>query len=746
MSDILAFQPGVSLDQGKYLLRSAVKPGRWSLTLHGIRAKDLAAVIIKTPIAQYRDSRFQTAWIRRTFQALGDLNHPSRARFLDWFEHEGRPFLVMQKVKGQSLEQQLQQGPLSEAVALQLIRQVAAGLAGVHSQGLIHRDIQPKNIIFRQGVGIPTLVDWGLQSVKTPMGHLAADNFTPFSAPEQLQGGDILKHRLDIYSLAATLYATVTGQAPLSAAKRHHKVPNPSPAALAGLIPPRQHQPRLSPDIEQAILQGMTLDPQQRPATLENWLNLFPLSQSLSATATNSAQKAQQSPGGGPFNQPVIEQNPGQIWATQPPPSQVSARQSPKTYPPAFSQTQPSEAISGTAQPSQQRSRSGAAKPGTAKPENSRTPKPTTPRVTTPSPALPQRPSSPKPHNSSATNPPGTNYVLGDRKTGVTPPQNNTPPPSEQPRETSPKLGTVKVQNSSRMKGSRTTGSPSQVTPSPKTMVGAAQSSTRKATIAPPHPLKRLASILILTGSIGLAGGLLLRVVTPGSVAGFSGLGRAQNFPEVDWPGQTEMDDLPEDIPQPEYSSDSWSDDGWDDAEDAWGETEEELPEVIFDSNQDDEPLDIPSEQINESERSPYYQTEEDYNEALNQPDDEGYSEEYYPGEQTDTNTNESYSDYPTGGEAYEAESSDYVDNYPAEAEQYPAETYEAEIAPEPSNEAESWGEDPWVEEPWIEEESAWQDPPPITANDFPPPELPPAYEEPIPQSAIPLPEDGNIL
>ena len=724
MSDILAFQPGVSLDQGKYLLRSAVKPGHWSVTLHGIRAKDLAAVIIKTPIAQHRHSRFQTAWIRRTFQALKDLNHPSRARVLDWFEHEGRPFLVMQKVKGQSLEQQLQQGPLSEAVALQLIRQVAAGLAGIHSQGLLHRDIQPKNIIFRQGVGIPTLVDWGLQSVQAPMGHLAADNFTPFSAPEQLQGGDILKHRLDIYSLAATLYTAVTGQVPLSAAKRHHQVPNPGPAALAGLIPPRQLQPHLSPAIEQAILQGMTLDPQQRPATLENWLHLFPLSKPHPVNAANSSPNSQTSNSGAPSNAPVLGQNPGQVWATQPPPSQVSTKQAPKTHPPAFSQTKPEETVSSGPQPSQRLSSRAA------------TPKPATPRPVTPSPALPQRPSSPKRPNPTGTNPPGTNYVLGDRRLGTTPPPSATPPPSEQRPSNGSKLGTVKVQNSSRGTDSLKTGNQSYATHSPKTMVGAAQSSSSKTIIASPRPLKRLASISILMGCIGLSGGLLLRILNPGSVAGFSGLGRAQTFPELDWPGQTEMDDLPEDVPQPEYSSDSWNDN-----EDSWNDTEEELPEVIFDSNLDEEALDIPSEQVDESERAPYYPPEEDYGEALTQSESEGYSEnegygeEYYPAEAENNGT---YNDYPASDEIYEAPP-EYVDDYPAETA-YPDETYEAEVAPEPSNEAESWSEDPWVEEEWQ------GSPPPITANDFPPPDLPPVYEEPIPQSAIPLPEDGNIL
>lgn len=703
MSDILTFQPGVSLAEGRYLLRSSVQPGRWSVTIHGIRATDLAAVIIKTPIAPQGQSRFQSAWMRRTFQALGGFNHPSRNRILDWFEQDGRPFLVMQKVKGPSLEQQLRQGPLSEAVALQLIRQIASGLAGIHSQGLLHRDIQPKNIILRQGVGIPTLVDWGLQRA-----HCPADKLTPFSAPEQLQGGDIFKHRLDIYGLAATLYAAITGQAPVHPAERQYQLPNPSPNDLAGLIPPRQLQPDLSPVTERAILQGMALNPAQRPATLENWLQLFPLSHSPGVVAQGrsphpSVGKSKEQRGT-TVNRPVTgSSNPGQVWVTQPPPSQVSARQAPATTSPAFSSGR-----SGSTPPHP------ASRPGKSAP-------PVTP-------ALPKRPS--------ASKPPGTNYVLRDAgatrqlgsaenllrdRQGTSNPKIISPAPSSaRPQAHRSRTGTVSPSHPSKNRSAPSEGF-LQTTDKAEAMVGATQQSKISSVSVPFQPMKRLTSISILMASIGLAGGLLLRVLNPGSVAGFSGLGRAQDFPETDWPGETQLDELPGDVPQPEYSSGSRE------------ALREALPEVLLEQSSEPDRFAAPSVTIAEPTRPLEEPIVQDYSDALQQfPDGENednsdWVNPSYPDEYSDS--------YPESEEGIAVEEGNYADAAP---ESFPSEEGWSE---------EGWSEESLSEESWEEDAAeTWQEPPAITADDFPEPDLPPIYEDPIPQGTNLPPAEEDVL
>lgn len=677
MSDTLTFQPGVSLNEGRYLLRSAGKPGRWSITIHGIRASDLTAVIIKTPLKNHGQYRFQSAWMRRSFQALRDLNHPSRARMLDWFEQDGRPFLVMQKVKGASLEQQLQKGPMTEAVALQLIRQVAAGLAGIHSQGLLHRDIQPKNIISRQGVGIPTLVDWGLQR-----GNGTPESLTPFSGPEQLWGKDIFKNRLDIYSLAATLYAAVTGQDPLHPAKRQHQVPNPDSAAPAGLILPSHLRPDLSSATENAILQGMTLDPTQRPATLESWLNLFPLTQSQ-ASDVSGRSPSPRTPQPSHFK--TGNSNSGQLWATQPPPSKVSAKQASGTFPPG------SSALSNRA--TSQKS---------------------------PAPSLPERPTSPTSSGgNSALGNPSESYP--SQRLGHLPASNATSHPSEWQQSRASKVGTVTPSSASKSMGLRSTDSSSYAS---NAMASAAQRSSPTASPAPFRSFKRLVSVSLLTASIGLAGGLLLRVLNPGSVSGFSGLGRVQDFPEADWPGKTQLDDIPEDVPQPEYSNDLWD------------EAEEEMPDLILDEDVvQDEVLAAPSEGFDDSDSASNL-TVEDYSEALEASGAEDYGNEAYSEDIYDDGQNAEYAEDPYSSEEEYVEQPYAGDDSAAIEEDYAGAEEDFNAGPE------DWSEDPWVEEA----PGDWSEAPSITADDFPEPDLPPTYDAPASQGVVPLPDEAAEL
>ncbi|NJN30781.1 MAG: hypothetical protein HC824_10425 [Synechococcales cyanobacterium RM1_1_8] len=92
---------------------------------------------------------------------------------------------------------------------------------------------------------------------------------------------------------------------------------------------------------------------------------------------------------------------------------------------------------------------------------------------------------------------------------------------------------------------------------------------------------------------MGFSGGLMVRLLNPDSVAGLSGLGRAQTFPAAEWPGQTALEDLPNDVPQPEWEAPE--------ARDVDGD----LPEVNWEADIEEVPLDIPSDQLEESVRSP---------------------------------------------------------------------------------------------------------------------------------------------
>lgn len=133
-------------------------------------------------------------------------------------EYQGLPYLVMPYLPGPSLEHRLQQkGKLAPVEALRIARQVAAGLAAAHEQGLIHRDIKPANIMLSGDTERAVITDFGLaraadDATLTQSGTLAG---TPqYMAPEQARG-DHTDTQSDLFSLGSVLFAMLTGEPPV---------------------------------------------------------------------------------------------------------------------------------------------------------------------------------------------------------------------------------------------------------------------------------------------------------------------------------------------------------------------------------------------------------------------------------------------------------------------------------------------------------------------------------------------------
>jgi WD40 repeat protein len=135
-------------------------------------------------------------------------------------EEQPVPYLVMEYVEGQTLQQKLEKtGPLPVKKILRIGYQVAAGLAAAHKQGLIHRDVKPSNILLENGVERVKLSDFGLaravdDASLTQSGLVAG---TPmYMSPEQAEARQV-DHRSDLFSLGSVLYALCTGHSPFRA-------------------------------------------------------------------------------------------------------------------------------------------------------------------------------------------------------------------------------------------------------------------------------------------------------------------------------------------------------------------------------------------------------------------------------------------------------------------------------------------------------------------------------------------------
>lgn len=202
---------------------------------------------------------------RREATILASLRHPNLPRVTDHFviQDEGQ-YLVMDFVDGEDLREILERdGPVSVAKALPWFVEVADAIAYLHSRtpAILHRDIKPGNIKITPD-NRAILVDFGLAKVE--QGDAAtstgAKAMTPgFSPPEQY-GSGTTDLRTDVYSLAATLYTTLTASIPEDSLERV--------MGRAELTPIRRGNPQVSPPLARAIAKAMSLEPDDRYQTI----------------------------------------------------------------------------------------------------------------------------------------------------------------------------------------------------------------------------------------------------------------------------------------------------------------------------------------------------------------------------------------------------------------------------------------------------------------------------------------------
>jgi serine/threonine-protein kinase len=152
---------------------------------------------------------------RREARAAGRRSHPNIVAIWDFGDDNGTPFLVMELVEGQSLDQIVKSfGSLEPRRSVAIIIQVLSALGFAHGNGIVHRDIKPSNIMILPGDQVK-VADFGIARLDASEFTIVGDLLgTPaYMAPEQLSGGPI-DHRTDLFATGVILFEMLTGVKP----------------------------------------------------------------------------------------------------------------------------------------------------------------------------------------------------------------------------------------------------------------------------------------------------------------------------------------------------------------------------------------------------------------------------------------------------------------------------------------------------------------------------------------------------
>jgi serine/threonine protein kinase/tetratricopeptide (TPR) repeat protein len=185
----------------------------------------------------------------REIEVAARLSHPHIVALFDSGDADGVLYYVMPYVRGESVRQKLdREGQLPVEEAVRIARQVASALAHAHSQGLVHRDVKPENILLHEGEAVVT--DFG---IATGLGAAAGERLTgtgivvgtpEYMSPEQGLGEGRLDARSDVYGLGCVLFEMLAGEPPyrgstaLALIMRHATEPVPSVRRLRDSVPP----------------------------------------------------------------------------------------------------------------------------------------------------------------------------------------------------------------------------------------------------------------------------------------------------------------------------------------------------------------------------------------------------------------------------------------------------------------------------------------------------------------------------
>lgn len=215
-------------------------------------------------------NRFQ-----REAKVVAKLEHPNIVPVYDFAEHEGRPYLVMKFIEGDTLKARMSAGPLTAKEIEQVVETVGSAVGYAHRQGVLHRDIKPSNVLI-SNENVMYLADFGLARIaQAGESTLSADSImgTPqYISPEQAMGKKDLDGKTDVYSFGVMIYEMVVGQVPFNADTPfsiiHDHIYTPLPL-------PKIVNPNVPDSVQRVLLKSLAKNRDDRYATVEELIGAF---------------------------------------------------------------------------------------------------------------------------------------------------------------------------------------------------------------------------------------------------------------------------------------------------------------------------------------------------------------------------------------------------------------------------------------------------------------------------------------
>jgi serine/threonine protein kinase len=211
-------------------------------------------VALKVLDAKLASSKEFTSRFGREAKALALLNHPNVVQIFDYGHDGDRYYLVMEYVEGASLRHVMDTQKLGPEAALRYVRQICDALDYAHSEGIIHRDVKPDNILIDKH-GNLKVADFGLAKIATKEGETPVSLVTQadrvmgtpnYMAPEQRLQTSSVDHRADIFSLGVVFYEMLTGNLPM------------------GSFPPPSQSVQVNVHLDEVVLKAMNTNPELR--------------------------------------------------------------------------------------------------------------------------------------------------------------------------------------------------------------------------------------------------------------------------------------------------------------------------------------------------------------------------------------------------------------------------------------------------------------------------------------------------